>query len=78
MDTGPLVRVEVHPDTETLHTSVSRDVWDDYYEIPEKLVAAYERARVALDRAQAAITGYINDNGLKPRFCVYQGPDEED
>jgi len=75
VDTAQLVRVEIHPAVETLHTSVSRDVSDDYYEVPEPLVAAYEQARAALDRAEEALASYIDEHGLEPR---YQDDDPEE
>lgn len=59
-----LVHVEVIPDQETLHTRVSRDVDDTYYEIPEPLVVAYEQAQVAWQAAQDAVTGYIETHHL--------------
>ncbi|GAA2623865.1 hypothetical protein GCM10010399_63940 [Dactylosporangium fulvum] len=62
------VKVEVHEDTETLHTSVSRDCSDDYYEIPEHLVVAYETTRAAHETAADAIVAYIEANGLEPRY----------
>ncbi len=66
------VKVEVHEDTETLHTSVSRDCGDDWYEVPEALVVAYETTQAAHEAAAAAIVGFIEANGLEPRY------DEED
>ncbi len=65
---GDLVQVEVRPDTETLHTAVSRDVWDDYYELPEPLVTRWEAARAKLTAAEEAITAYIDDHGLEPSY----------
>jgi effector-binding domain-containing protein len=61
------IKVEIHEDTETLHTSVSRDCDDEYYEIPEHLVVAYEATWGAHEAAVAAIVGYIEANGLEPR-----------
>lgn len=60
------VKVEVREDTETLHTAVSRDCPDDYYEIPEDLVVAYETTAAAHEAAADAIVHYIADNGLEP------------
>jgi hypothetical protein len=57
-----MTRVEVCPDVETLHTSVSRDVWDSYYEVPEHLVIAVEEAQATLDATVSALTSYIDDN----------------
>lgn len=66
-----MVQVEVHEDTETLHTSVSRDVDDDFYELPEDLVTRWEAARAALTTAETAITNHIKDNGLEPSYVEH-------
>lgn len=60
-----LIQVAVAPDSETLHTYVSRDAWDTYYEIPEALVVAYEEASAAWQAAQDAITDYIDRQHLQ-------------
>lgn len=70
-----MVQVEVHEDTETLHTSVSRDVDDDFYELPEDLVTRWEAARAALTAAETAITNHIKATGLEPSY-VEHGEDE--
>lgn len=75
-DPALLVQVEVHEDTETLATSVSRDVFDDFYEIPEPLVVAFEEARAALTAAELAISGYIEVNGLEPQYVDEGDPTE--
>lgn len=61
------VKVVVREDTETLHTSVSRDCPDDWYELPEELVVAYETTAAAHEAAVDAIVDYINGNRLEPR-----------
>ncbi len=68
---GGLVQVEVHPDTETLHTSVTRDVWDDYYELPEDLVTRWEAARAELTAAEEAINAHIEAHGLEPSYVEH-------
>jgi hypothetical protein len=60
------VRVAVHEDTETLATQVFRDCPDDFYELPEDLVVAFEAARDTFEAASAAISAYIKTNGLEP------------
>jgi hypothetical protein len=62
------IRVEVREDVETLHTSVSRVVWDDYYELPEELVTAVEDAQARLDAATKALIDYIETNGLEAQY----------
>ncbi len=66
-----IVQVEVHPETETLHTSVSRDVWDDYYELPEHLVTRWEAARAELTAAADAINDHIEAHGLEPLYVEH-------
>ncbi len=66
-----MVQVEVHEDTETLATSITRDVFDDYYELPEPLVARWEAARAELAAAEAAISTYIEANGLVPSYVEH-------
>jgi len=66
--TAPTVRVAVHEDTETLTTTVSRDIDDEYYELPEALVVAFEEARDRFDAAADAISKYIENNRLEPRY----------
>jgi hypothetical protein len=65
--TSSMVRVEVHEDTETLATTVSRDIDDGFYELPETLVVEFEEARDRFDAAADAISKYIAINGLEPR-----------
>lgn len=67
-DPTGLIHVAIHPDTETLHTSVSRDVWDDYYEVPEALVTAVEAAEAQLDAATQALTDYVEANNLVRQY----------
>lgn len=62
------VKVEVREDTETLHTRISRDCPDDWYELPEELVVAYETSQAAHEAAVDAIVQYIASNGLEPRY----------
>lgn len=62
-----VVNVQVLDATETIHTYVSRDVADEYYELPEPLVVAYEQAQAAYRAAQEAITGYIAERRLQPQ-----------
>lgn len=64
--TAPMVRVVVHEDTETLATTVSRDIDGEYYVLPEALVVAFEVARDKFELAAAAISKHIEDNGLEP------------
>ncbi len=62
------IRVVVHEDTETLTTTVSRDIDGEYYELPEALVVAFEEARDRFDAAAETISKYIENNGLEPRY----------
>lgn len=71
--TTSTVKVEAREDTETLHTRVSRDCPDDWYEIPEELVVAYETTAAAHQAAVDAIVGYIESNGLEPRYDDEEG-----
>lgn len=66
--TAQLIRVEVHEDTETLATTVSRDITDGFYELPEFLVVRFEIARTDFEKASKEITDYIESNGLEPRY----------
>lgn len=52
--------------TETMYTRVDRDVWDEFYTLPEPLVVAYEDALKAFRAAEAAIDQYIETNQLQP------------
>lgn len=59
------IRVEVGF-TETMYLRVDRDVWNEFYEIPEDLVVAHETALAAFDAASKAINDYIDANNLQP------------
>lgn len=75
MSTSDVVRVAVVEGQETIHTSVTRDLDDCFYELPAHLVAEYEAARDRWEQAQEAIVRHINDNGLEPQDV---DPDNEE
>lgn len=60
----PTARVRLY-ETDPLQTFVERaDEMDDYYEVPTRLLDAYEQAERARMAAVEAVAAYIRDNDI--------------
>lgn len=66
--TGPLIAVGVREETETLATTVSREIPDGWMLLPPDLVERFEAARDALSAVEAEVSAYIEVNGLKLNY----------
>jgi hypothetical protein len=66
--TGPLIAVEVHEDTETLATTISRDVDDGWMLLPRDLVERFEEAHMLFRAVEAEVSAYIKAHGLESNY----------
>jgi hypothetical protein len=66
--TSLLIAVDVREYTETLATSMSRDLFDGWMLLPRDLVERFEAAERAFRAVEAEVSKYINENGLELNF----------
>lgn len=63
-----MIAVDVHEDTETLATTISREIPDGWMLLPRDLVERFEQAKALFRAVEAEVSAYIKVHGLESNY----------